>query len=193
MLAFVSDANGINTTGNGIGHDISATLDGDPNYVKILNDYYVSDANSYKSGAISFPFFNLADGEHEIELRVWDIHNNSSKASIKFLVVSSGQMALENLFNYPNPVVDFTTFSFEHNQANENIDIVLDIYSIDGKLATRMEESFLATGYRNNEIKWDVTDESGNRLRKGIYIYRVTVKSPDGNEASKTNRMVIIK
>jgi hypothetical protein len=30
LLAYVSDDYGINTTGNGIGHDISATLDGNP-------------------------------------------------------------------------------------------------------------------------------------------------------------------
>jgi hypothetical protein len=193
LLAYVTDDNGINTTGNGIGHDISATLDGDPNSVKILNDYYVADANSYKSGAIQFPFFNLEDGAHSIELKVWDIHNNSSKASIDFVVVSGDEMTMENLFNYPNPVTDYTIFSFEHNQAKENMDVSIDIYSIDGKLVTRLEESFLADSYRSNEIRWEVTDEYGNRLMKGIYIYRVTIKTESGNETYKANRMVVIK
>ncbi|NOR87838.1 MAG: type IX secretion system sortase PorU, partial [Bacteroidales bacterium] len=159
LIAYVTDDNGINTTGNGIGHDISATLDGDDNNVKILNDYYVADANSYKSGAISFPYFKLEDGSHTLELKVWDIHNNSNKASINFIVASSATLALEQLFNYPNPVSNSTTFSFEHNQSNQNMEIIIDIYGIDGKRVTRIEEDMLSDGYRNNDIEWDVTDE----------------------------------
>ncbi len=193
LLAFVQDENGINTTGNGIGHDISATLDSDPNNVKILNDYYVSDANSYKSGVISFPFFNIEDGGHTLELKVWDIHNNSNKASIDFVVASSGAMALEQLFNYPNPVIDYTTFSFEHNQSGEDMDVIIDIYGIDGKLVTRLRESFLADSYRNNDIKWDATDNNGSKIAKGVYIYKVSVQLSNGIEASQSNRLVVIK
>lgn len=193
LLAFVTDESGINTTGNGIGHDISATLDGDPNYVKILNNYYISDANSYKSGAISFPFFSVSDGHHTLEFKVWDIHNNSSKASINFVVASSGTMALEELFNYPNPVIDYTTFSFEHNQSGEELEVLIDIYGIDGKLVTRIQEDFMADGYRNNQITWDVTDQNGSKLAKGVYIYKLLLRSGDGIEATKSSRLVVIK
>lgn len=193
LLAYIKDENGINTTGNGIGHDISTILDGDPNSVKILNNYYVADTNSYKSGIISFPYFNLENGSHTLELKVWDIHNNSSKASIDFIVVSSGTMALNELFNYPNPVFDYTIFSFEHNQSGEDMDVIIDIYSIDGKRVTRIEESFLANSYRNNEIQWNVTDQNGSKIAKGIYLYKVSVRLADGKEATQTNRMVVIK
>jgi len=193
LLAYVSDENGINTTGNGIGHDISAILDNQENTVKVLNDYYLADANSYKSGAISFPYFNLADGQHTIELKVWDIHNNSSKSSIQFVVASSAEMALEQLFNYPNPITDYTTFSFEHNQSDQNLDITIDIYSINGSFITRLEKTMFANSYRNNDIVWDVTDESGNRIMKGIYIYKIVVRSEQGQEAHKTSKLVVIK
>lgn len=193
LLAFVQDENGINTTGNGIGHDISSTLDGDPNNVKVLNDYYVADANSYKSGIISFPYFDLEDGNHTLELKVWDIHNNSSKASIDFIVTSSGNITLNELFNYPNPVIDYTTFSFEHNQSGEDMEVLIDIYSMDGKRVTRLEESFIADSYRNNEIQWDLTDQNGSKIAKGIYLYKVQVKLEDGKEATKTNKLVVVK
>lgn len=193
LIAYVTDDNGINTTGNGIGHDITAILDGDENNVKILNNYYVADANSYKSGAISFPYFKLSDGDHRLELKVWDIHNNSNKASIDFVVASSANMALEELFNYPNPLIDYTTFSFEHNQADENLNVTIDIFSLDGKLVTKIEEKLLTDGYRNNQIQWDATDEEGNRITKGMYIYRVSVMTESGKEAQKTAKLVVIK
>jgi flagellar hook assembly protein FlgD len=109
------------------------------------------------------------------------------------VVASSANMALDQLFNYPNPVNDFTTFSFEHNQANENLEITVDVYSIDGKLATSFTKKMLTNGYRNNQIDWDVTDESGNRIKKGVYIYRMIVKSESGKEASETAKLVILK
>jgi hypothetical protein len=193
LLAYVSDDYGINTTGNGIGHDISATLDGNPNEIKILNDYYIADANSYKSGVISFPYFNLENGPHTIELKLWDIHNNSNKASINFVVASSGTMALNALFNYPNPVSDYTTFSFEHNQSGEDLDVIIEIYSIDGKRVTSIEKRFTANSYRNNEIEWDATDESGAKISKGVYIYKVNLQNQSGAKASQTSRLVVIK
>ena len=193
LLAYLSDDNGINTTGNGIGHDITAILDSDESNIKILNDYYISDVNSYKTGSLSFPFFKVPDGEHFIELKVWDIQNNSSKAKIYFTVASSTQMALENLFNYPNPVTDHTTFSFEHNQSNQNIDIIIDIYNINGSFVTQLRESYYSDGYRSNEIRWDATDSNGNIIGKGIYIYKVYITSESGQESHKTSKLVVIK
>jgi hypothetical protein len=125
---------------------------------------------------ISFPYFNLENGPHTIELKVWDIHNNSNKASINFVVASSGTMALNALFNYPNPVSDYTTFSFEHNQSGEDLDVIIEIYSIDGKRVTSIEKRFTANSYRNNEIEWDATDESGAKISKGVYIYKVNLQ-----------------
>lgn len=193
LLAFLSDENGINTTGNGIGHDISAVIDHEENSIKILNDYYLADANSYKSGAVSFPYFNLSSGEHTIELKVWDIHNNSSKTSIQFVVASSTEMALDQLFNYPNPITDFTTFSFEHNQSNQNLDIIIDIYNMNGQFVTRLKETMFVTSYRNTKIDWDATDEFGKRLTNGTYIYKIQVISESGEEAHKTSKLVVIK
>lgn len=193
LLAYLSDENGINTTGNGIGHDITATLDSDESNIKILNDYYISDVNSYKSGSLSFPFFKIADGEHHIELKVWDIHNNSTKAKIYFTVASSTQMALENLFNYPNPITDYTNFSFEYNQSNQIIEVTIDIYNINGRFVTQLKENFFSDGYRSKEIKWDATDSYGNTIGKGIYIYKVYVKSESGKESHKSSKLVVIK
>ena len=50
LLAFLSDENGINTAGTGIGHDITAVFDDDYSNVMVLNNYYQADINNYKSG-----------------------------------------------------------------------------------------------------------------------------------------------
>ena len=73
----------------------------------VLNEYYESDLDSYQSGKI---FYELTDlfGEHQIELKVWDNYNNSSKSDITFIVVDNAEIK-RIILNYSNP---FTTNIF---------------------------------------------------------------------------------
>ena len=80
------DTNGINTVGNGIGHDIELIIDGDNASSIILNDYYESDLDTYQSGKIFFELSELSPGDHTVELKVWDNYNNSSKSDINLLL-----------------------------------------------------------------------------------------------------------
>ena len=68
LLALISDSNGINTVGNGIGHDIVAYFDGNTENPIILNDFYISDLNRYDKGKVYYPFVNLEDGLHTIKV-----------------------------------------------------------------------------------------------------------------------------
>ena len=78
LLAHVSDNYGINTTGNGIGHDLTATLNEDRINAVILNEFYQANANSYNSGVIRYPYKELEPGAYTVTVKIWDIHNNSS-------------------------------------------------------------------------------------------------------------------
>ncbi len=193
LIAKLSDENGINTIGNGIGHDITAFLDENDADVKILNDYYESDENTYQSGSIRYPFFNLAEGEHELTFKVWDIYNNSSRASLKFYVSASASLALDALMNYPNPFYDETVFSFEQNAGDQELQISIDIYSLDGKLVKHLEDKFNAYSSRINHIRWDGTDDHGSKIMKGMYIYRVLLSNERGEQKSKTAKLVYLK
>ena len=126
LYAEVYDESGINTVGSGIGHDILATLDESGNY--ILNEYYESELNDFKNGTIEYPFFKLPNGRHTLSLRVWDIYNNSTIAYTEFIVADSHQMAIESVLNYPNPFIESTQFSFEHNQADQPLELTIRIY-----------------------------------------------------------------
>ena len=80
LLALLYDENGVNTIGNGIGHDAIAILDENTTNPVVLNDYYESDIDSYQSGEIRYPFTELEDGLHTLSVKVWDVFNNSSEA-----------------------------------------------------------------------------------------------------------------
>lgn len=191
LLAYVKDENGVNTVGSGIGHDIMATLDLTELYT--LNNYYEAELNNYKEGTISYPFFDLSDGLHTLSLKVWDNYNNSSVASLEFLVSSSEQMAVNSLINYPNPFSEKTTFSFEHNQVEQPIDVTINIYSLNGQLVKVLSDGYYAEGYKYISESWSGTNEDGSQLNQGMYIYKVLVKNYDGTVVEETSKLVIIR
>jgi hypothetical protein len=189
----VFDENGINTTGNGIGHDITATLNGNTQNKIVLNEYYQSELDSYQAGVVSYPLFNLEEGRHLVEVKVWDIYNNSAEGFTEFVVVKSDEMLLDNLMNYPNPFRENTYFSFEHNKSDQDLDITIDIFDMGGSLVRTIKAKEYGAGYRSKPIYWDGNGESGNHNRQGVYIYRIRVTSSDGEEAVKSGRLIILR
>ena len=87
LYALLYDESGINTTGNGIGHNMLAVLDEATANPIVLNDFYESDINSYKSGIIEYPFLSSARN-HNLSQGL-DVQNNSSEEDIQFFVTSS--------------------------------------------------------------------------------------------------------
>ncbi len=193
LIAHLSDDNGINTAGLGIGHEITATLDGDKENVKILNEYYTSDLDSFRSGKVRFQFKNLKNGPHELRLKAWDTHNNSSEKRIEFVVANSEGLALDHILNYPNPFSTNTTFHFDHNRAGEDLDIQIQIFTVSGKLIRTLSAQSFASKPHISEISWNGRDEYNDVLAKGVYIYKLSVRSArDGNKVSKYEKLVLL-
>lgn len=193
MLAFLSDDNGINTTSTGIGHDIVATLDGNTGKSITMNEFYQANVNDYKSGTITYPFKDIAVGKHTLTLKAWDIMNKSAEASIDFVVASTAEMALTHVLNYPNPFTTNTSFYFEHNQPDTELDVQIQIFSMSGKIVKTIETKVNTHAYRNDGIAWNGLDEFGDAIAKGTYMYRIKVKNPDGKVADQYEKLVILK
>ena len=190
LLAKIFDSNGVNTVGTGIGHDISAVLDGDVANTLVLNDYYSSDLSTFQRGSVKFPFDELSSGNHSIELTVWDVHNNSSKSNIEFIVAESEGLAIERVLNYPNPFTTHTEFYFEHNQSSEFLNVLIEVFTITGKLVKTINTVSNTEGFRNQPIPWDGRDDFGDRLATGTYVYKVSVKNPTGETDMKFEKLV---
>lgn len=193
LLAKVSDESGINTTGIGIGHDITAILNNQSDKVYLLNDFYQTDLDTYQSGTIRYPFYNLPDGRHSLRLKVWDIYNNASEGFIEFVVASSGAIALREVLNYPNPFRDRTQFVIEHNQAGEIIDYEIYIYSLDGRIRKTMKETIRTGNYRSEIFTWDGRGDNGQMLEGGTYVYRIIMRNAATGTEEKSSKLVIIR
>ena len=195
LLAFVFDEHGINTVGNGIGHDIVAILDENSVNPIILNDFYESALDDYKSGKIRYPFSKLAIGNHTLSLKVWDVYNNSSSARTEFLVANGEEMALDHLLNAPNPFMDHTSFIFEHNQSCEIMNVEIDIYNSTGQLVKIIKAEVNSTGYRvgPGQLTWNGRSDSGAKLSSGLYIYRLKAQNSNGEWIEKSNKLILLK
>ncbi len=193
LLAKISDINGINTVGNGIGHDIVAYFDGNETKPIILNDYYVSDIDKFNQGSVYYPFFNLSEGLHSIKVKVWDVFNNSAEGYTEFIVSKSTQLVINNLLNYPNPFNTSTNFVFEHNQADTELDVQIQIFDIEGKLVKTLSNKILSGGYKTDPITWNGTSDSGADISKGLYVYRLIVTKQNGDQVVKTNKLVFLR
>jgi hypothetical protein len=192
LLALVVDSNGINTVGNGIGHDLTAVLDENTANTINLNDFYESDLDSYQSGRISYPFSELSEGLHNLKVKVWDVHNNSSEAYTEFVVAQSANLALDHVLNYPNPFTTRTSFYFEHNQACNELAVQLQVFTVSGKLVKTINESIHNDGFHGDPIEWDGLDDYGQKIGRGVYVYNLRVSTPDGQVAEQTEKLVIL-
>jgi hypothetical protein len=192
LLAFLEDENGINTA-SGIGHDIVAILDGDVSNPFILNDYYQTNLDDYTKGNLRFPLRNLAVGLHTITFKAWDVYNNPTTTEIQFLVVGNETITLTHVLNYPNPFVNYTEFWFTHNRPFEPLMTQIQIMTITGKVVWTTNQIISTEGFLSKEITWDGKDDFGNRIGKGVYIYKLTVKSTLTNQkAEKFEKLVIL-
>ncbi|GAB4132578.1 MAG: type IX secretion system sortase PorU [Bacteroidia bacterium] len=192
LFAMVRDSNGVNTVGNGIGHDVVAILDDQTDNAIVLNDYYQSDLNSYQSGTILYPFENLSEGSHTLSLKVWDVYNNSTTVKTEFVVSASAQLALKHVLNYPNPFTTSTAFYFEHNQPCAEFNVMIQIFTVSGKLVKTINDQVHTDGYRSTPIFWDGKDDYGDNIGRGTYVYKVFVRSPDGQTAEQYEKLVIL-
>lgn len=195
LLAQLSDSNGINTIGSGIGREMTAILDKGTDAEKtiILNDYYKPNLNSYQAGRIEYPFEELPIGRHTLSLKVWDVYNNSADAYTEFEVADDEGVQVNNLLNYPNPFTSSTNFHFDHNKSGQNLVVSLSIMSITGKVIKSMIHEIPNSPAHSQSIAWDGRDDYGDPLGRGVYLYSLNVKAEDGTTNSKTEKLYIIK
>ena len=189
LLADISDATGINTAGTGIGHDITAVLDNDNSGIMVLNDYFQAAKDNYTSGKIVFPLTNLAEGEHTLRLKVWDVLNNSSEVEIRFVV--KDDFRIESVVCYPNPMQGETKFVFTHNQPDETFDVDLEVFETSGSRVDWIRDRVGSSGTESMPLEW-IPAERSIVMRPGVYIYRITATT-GGKTTSGSGRLVYVR
>ena len=194
FIAVLEDESGINTSITAVDHDIVAILDGDQANPYILNDFYQTELDDFTKGKAKFPFRNLEVGPHTITFKCWDTYNNPSEATLNFVVVSDQDLVIENVLNYPNPLINYTQFWFSHNKPNEPLEVQVQIFTISGKLIKTINQTVQSEGNLSRSISWNGLDDFGNKIGKGVYVYKLHVESTLSNaKVSKFEKLVILQ
>ena len=194
LIVKLFDENGINTS-SGVGHDIVATIDSDESNSYILNEYYTANIDDFQNGTVNFPLNDINPGVHTLKLKAWDVYNNSSESEIEFIVFDEDQeLVIENVLNYPNPFINYTEFWFNHNSSTP-LDVIIQVFTISGRLVKTIKGSTDTSGNNSfsRDFIWDGRDDFGDRVAKGVYIYKLSVRSESLNKSvSKTEKLVIL-
>jgi Peptidase family C25 len=191
FIAKLSDENGLNVATDGLGHEMILMID---NTTKVIvNQYFKSNLDDYRSGEIRYPLKNLKEGEHQLKLKVWDTYNNSNETSLRFRVVVSKENSLTNVFCYPNPTSQITHFSFEHERVGDDLEISIEIYDNYGRTIKRINENAYKITSPYDQILWNILEDSSS-IVTGNYFYRIFAKSLTTNyQATGTGRIASVK
>ena len=191
FVAQVSDQDGINASGNGIGHDLELVIDGDMSKTYVLNDNFQYDFGSYTSGTTYYQIPELEPGHHTLLFRAWDVLNNSSTAELQFNVVRGLTPTLFSVSCTENPARTSTTFIISHDLMGSTVDVEVEVFDVSGRILWRHNESGVSTDGAYT-VGWDLTVDGGHRLQTGVYLYRASVSTDGGKKASKARKLVVI-
>jgi len=192
LIAKLFDENGINTTGKGIGRDLTFVIDNNQTQAVIVNDKYQANLNSYQSGEVQYDIKNLSAGKHQLKFKAYDVYNNIGETTIDFEVRSSEKPTILNLLNYPNPFNNSTTFHFDHNLNGQEMKVMIQIFTVNGRLVKTLQSQSNGVGTHFDQLFWDGKDEYGDKLANGVYIYKCKLQSPGHKTIEKLEKLVIL-
>ncbi len=191
LYAVIWDSIPINIAGAGLGHDIVARLDNAANTF-ILNDYYTYDEKDLNKGYITYPLTSLSEGEHTLSIKVWNIYNYSTQATINFRVINSEKEEYET-YNYPNPFNESTNIIVKFNRPDNIKKAIIKIFNAQGRAVKTIDASNHIGSNNVGPINWDGYLDGGGRIGNGIYYYTVELTDYNGNTTTKTNKMLVVK
>jgi len=168
---------------------ISIKLNGSPVFFNSAGvSYSFSNTNpkvtvNYKPG--------FQDGDYELNIVA---RGNSSsfadtaKIEKRFSVMNEAKLL--NVYNYPNPFVNETWFTFKLTQIPEELRIV--VYTVAGRKIKEVNVPVSQLKYDLNKIYWDGRDEDGDLIANGVYLYRVIMKKGDKTEKI-TEKLAVVR
>ena len=184
FVARISDKDGINSTGAGIGRDMQLIIDEGSENQKtfVLNDYFGYDVNSYTQGTVRFPLSGLAPGKHTFTCKAWDIYNNPGKGSVTCIVIPPRTLEITGSSAYPVPFHDELKVWVQHTLPGENLTAKWKILDAQGRVLQQGETFHESAPAKMTVIDWDGRSSSGAEIQGGVFFYQVVLVTEDGLE-----------
>ena len=191
VLATLSDESGVNFSTSGIGHTLTLTLDGVTSYNDVSSHYTPAYTETGTLGTISYRLSDLTQGHHTLRLRAWDVYNNVSERTIEFNVVEGLAPDITDLYATPSPASSYTTFYVRHTQPDATVLFDVEVFDLMGRLVWSSNLTGRSDMFSTVPITWDLTDNGGRRVPRGIYIYRATISTDGVKTNSKAKKIAV--
>ena len=193
LYADLFDENGINTSGNGIGHDLTLVIDDDKNNTIVMNNYFQSVRDSYQKGMVVYQLPEQEPGLHILSFKAWDNLNNSSVVEIEFNVQDGGALNVEEISVFPNPVSynGSAYLYFTHDEPNVSLTLEISTFNISGQLLNKVVEKTVSMGGSIQPVQWYPKTSNGLTLGSGLYIIRFKVMSQTGKISVFSQKILV--
>lgn len=190
FVAQLTDASGISSSGNGIGHDLSLCIDGRSDLTYNINEYYTHEFSDFTKGMVAYNIPQLENGPHTLTFRAWDVLNNTSQTSLDFVVDDGLKTNIMRLMASQNPAITSTNFMVSVDLPGSECDFVIEVFDFSGRCIWRHEDS---TSGENGiyTVTWNLTNGAGAKVDTGIYLYRCRVRCGNSNWTSKTQKIMV--
>ena len=171
IIVQAEDISGINLMSS-IGHNIRYWFNNEENYSFVDQDSfeYIANCTDTPKGQFTIPVSNLELGINTLFVEIWDNFNNRTLSSIKLFIEDSSLKAYD-VYNFPNPFSDNTSFTFKCSNYPTNATIsIFDLNGLKIKELNKIcENSFCS-------INWDGTCFKKQKIDNGTYIYSLKIE-----------------
>lgn len=119
------------------------------------------------------------DGDYTLRVQATDATGNISGDNayeVTFRVIL--RESVSNVLNYPNPFSTQTQFIFTLTGSEVPDDISISILTVSGKVVKEISKEELGPlriGLNRTDYKWNGTDDYGEKLANGVYLYKVNL------------------
>lgn len=190
LIASFHDESGINVSTSGIGHQMTVLID-DADLYSDGVQYYTPSSGDSKGGTVNYPLSNLSAGNHKLRFKVWDTANNSSESTIEFNVQPGMKPDLYEVYSTSNPASVQADFYLKHNRPDALIVVTISVYDLGGKEVWSHTETGKSDFFTSFPITWDLKDNAGRRVNRGIYVYRAGISTDGVQEATKSKKIAV--
>ena len=190
FVAQLTDASGISSSGNGIGHDLSLCIDGRSDLTYNINEYYKHEFGDFTKGSVAYNIPALPNGSHSLTFRAWDVLNNTSQTTLDFVVDEEMPTNILRLMASQNPAITSTNFMVSYDLPGSECDFVIEVFDFSGRRIWAHEES---AGESSGiyTVTWNLTNGAGAKVDTGIYLYRCRVRCGQSKWTSKTQKIMV--
>ncbi len=126
------------------------------------------------------------DGVYQLEVQAKDAAGNVSGDNdyfISFRVIH--EQTISRIINYPNPFNSTTRFAYSLTGEGSPAFYKIQIISMNGIVVREITQDQLGplvVGTHVTNYEWDGTDNNGNPLAAGVYLYKMFAKNEKGED-----------